>query len=439
MNGLLKIVLYDPSGRGGICHYTFQLAESLAQAGCDVTVMAPEGYELNELPRSFKLSILFKKSLLKCWLIKMRCLNGSSNSSGETAQLPSQAAPKESRKPPVAKFLKCLRLRIIFLRAAVCLLWDRPHLIHFQWLADRKGDLFFIKLLKWCGFKIVYTAHDLLPHDKDTVENRRLFQSIYSQADRLIVHAENIKQEMIRMFDVDPNKVSVIPHGSNALFFTSSVSKQAARTYLNIPLNKKVILFFGLIKPYKGLEYLVQAFSQIKEQVQDAMLLIAGRIADEDHATYKRYAELLSQLCDKDSTKCITEYVLFDDIRYFFSAADIVVLPHVKPSQSGVLLLAVAAGKPVVVTDAGGLSELVENGRSGFVVSPKDSKALAEASIKILNTRGLLERMSREAKMLADTTYAWDTIASTTIKLYQTLNSPGPVGAGKTRAALKQT
>ena len=84
----LRVAIYDPSGLGGICHYTFQLAEGLTQAGCDVTVMAPHNYELIELPRSFKLSILFKKSLLKSWLVRIMrgLLNGSSNHAGKIAE-----------------------------------------------------------------------------------------------------------------------------------------------------------------------------------------------------------------------------------------------------------------------------------------------------------------------------------------------------------------
>jgi glycosyltransferase involved in cell wall biosynthesis len=312
---------------------------------------------------------------------------------------------------------------MILLRAAFYLLWHRPQLIHFQWLIGRNEDLFFIKLLKCLGFKIIYTAHDLLPHDRDTPETRRFFRSIYARADRLIVHAESIRQDMIKMFDVDPNKVYVIPHGSNGLFFASSVSKQAARTHLDIPLNKKVILFFGLIKPYKGLEYLLEAFEEIRTQVEDAMLLIAGRIAEENHAIYQRYAALLSQLAGKDNVRCVMKYFSVVEIGHLFAAADVVVLPYVKTSQSGILFSAFAAGRPVVVTDTGGLSEAVEHGRSGFVVPPKDSKALAEASVRILKSPELLEQMGREAKRVAETKYGWDTVALKTLDVYRSFDA----------------
>ena len=352
--------------------------------------MAPEGYELNELPRSFKLNLfLSKKSLLKSWLDKIMpgLLNGSSNHAGKTiAHRENQTVAEETQGLPIVDFLRAIRVRLIFLRAALYLLWDRPHLIHVQWLIVRHEDLFFIKVLKCLGFKIVHTAHDILPHGRETPETERFFRSIYALADRLIVHAENIRQEMIKMFDIDPNKIYVIPHGSNELFFTSSVSKQAARAHLDIPLSKKVILFFGLIRPYKGLEYLLEAFEEIEAQVKDAMLLIAGNFHG-DRAVLQHYSKLLAQFADKDNVRCVMDYIPCDKVGYFFSAADVVVLPYIQASQSGILLSAFAAGRPVIVTDAGGLSEVVDDGRSGFVVPPKDSKALAEASIKILKSR----------------------------------------------------
>jgi glycosyltransferase involved in cell wall biosynthesis len=424
-NRRLRIAIYDPSGGGGICHYTFQLAENLTQAGCDVTVMVTEDYELKELPRNFKLSILFKKSRLKTLLRKVipQILNGVSNHIDETAQLDSQAVVKETPRLLIIDFLKAIRLRMILLKAGFSFLGNRPHLIHFQWLLDRDADYYLLKLLKWFGVKVVYTAHDLLPHDEDTAGNRRLFKRIYQLVDKLIVHAESNKNEMIEIFNIGADKISIIPHGSNGLFFNHrGISREVARDHLGIPIGKKVILFFGLIKRYKGIEYLVQAFKDIKDQVEDAMLLIAGKVWEGDAELLRYYSGFLAQFNGSGDVRCVTGYIPFDEIGHYFMAADVVVLPYIKASQSGVLLAALAAGRPVVVTDTGGLSEIVENGRSGFVVPPKDAKALAEASIKILKSPELLGQMSREAKVLAETTYSWKGIALKTMDVYRSLN-----------------
>src|SRR5437764_1321112 len=117
-NRPLRIAIYDPSGRGGICHYTFQLAESLAEIGCDVTVMTTETYELKDLPRNFKVRILFKKSWLKNWLINIMPQNPRQN---VISSLKNHVAAGESQNRRIADFLKNLRLRIIYSKARTAL------------------------------------------------------------------------------------------------------------------------------------------------------------------------------------------------------------------------------------------------------------------------------------------------------------------------------
>ena len=107
------------------------------------------------------------------------------------------------------------------------------------------------------------------------------------------MHADNSRHEIIQLFSVKPSKVRVVPHGSNILFVTTS--KEEARKRPGIPSDKKVILFFRLIKSYEGLEYLLQAFGEITDSVQKLMLLIAERVANEERAIYDYYAGLLSQ------------------------------------------------------------------------------------------------------------------------------------------------
>src|SRR5437762_1627775 len=110
-NRPLRIAIYDPSGRGGICHYTFQLAESLAEIGCDVTVITTETYELKDLARNFKVRILFKKSWLKSWLVKIMPQNPHQNDN-VISLLENHVAAGESQNRRIADFLKNLRLQI---------------------------------------------------------------------------------------------------------------------------------------------------------------------------------------------------------------------------------------------------------------------------------------------------------------------------------------
>jgi D-inositol-3-phosphate glycosyltransferase len=422
-NGL-RIIFYDPSSGGGICHYTHQLAENLAQMGQDVIVVTNEGYELSHLKKTFRTYFLFKRSSLKSllgWVLhwsKKKTSNQENASPGSAVDLRGVAV----QKGLPLDVLKAARLRITFLKGALFFIWNRPDIVHFQRLIDPNQDYYFARWLKTLGIKIVYTAHDLLPHDYSTNTDREALGKIYTLADRVIVHSKSDRSELMRTFGIDYNQISVIPHGSNSLFCSSEeISKSAARKGLGIDGDKKIILFFGFIRRYKGLEYLIEAFNRIKNDVPDAVLLIAGTIYEGDRDRHKYYSELIRECRRQDDISCRTEYIPLERVNDYFSAADVVVLPYIKTYTSGVLLSAYAAGRPVVVTDTGALKEVVEEGKSGYVVPPENVAALAEAISKTLSNSEQLETMGRYAKLLADTRYSWATAAAKTIAVYRSL------------------
>jgi glycosyltransferase involved in cell wall biosynthesis len=419
----LKVTLYNTFDRGGICHYTHQLAEHLAKAGADVTLVTTEGYELRHLRRNYKLKFIFRQSWLGSLLrfAQDQLLNKMLPGGGTIPRkyVPCQQEGKKSIAGHLEPF-RILRLRMIFMKAVLSFLWHRPHIIHFQWIANYTEDYYFIVLLKLLKFKVIYTAHDVIPHEHDTPENRTAFHRIYQRVDKIIVHSDNIKKEMMGLFALDQDKISVIPHGSNDLFFEhKNLSKETARRLLGVPLEKRVILFFGLIRRYKGLEYLIEAVEDVKKSVENIILLVAGQICDEEPEAFRYYSNLMVQLACRDDVMCINDYIPLEEVKNYFSAADVVVLPYVHASQSGVLLLAYAAGRPVIVTDTGGLSEVVEHGGSGYIVPPKDVQALVGAITKIMQEPMLLEKMGTYAKQLAETTYSWRSIARKTMDVYQ--------------------
>ena len=219
----------------------------------------------------------------------------------------------------------------------------------------------------------------------------------------------------------------VIPHGSFDLFYTDKnmakdMAKDMARKKIGVPNRKKVILFFGLIKKYKGLEYLVYAFQKAKEKLDDIVLLIVGNISNENNEDFKFYSDLIDQISHDDDIICVNEYIPFEKINSYFLASDLVVLPYIKTYTSGVLLAAYAAGRPTIVTDTGALSEVVEVDKSGFIVPPKDVNALAQAIMKALSEPDQMEEMGNYAKHLSETVYSWSNIALKTINVYQSLN-----------------
>ncbi len=419
-NNKLRVAFYDPSGHGGICHYTYQLAESLAQSGAEVTVVTTEGYELQHLERNFELKFLFRKSRLKN-LAENILGRAPAKTLSETKQPSVRSGRAPDERIPTPQFVKNARIRWLLCKQALAFLFDRPSVIHMQWLIDRREDYKFVKLLKLLGFTVVYTAHDLLPNTNEARDDHKLLQRIYSRVDAVIVHANESKNELAGIFDIPASKIHVISHGSNDLFYhDNNLSKESARKALGICRGQRVILFFGIIKRYKGLEYLLDAFEEVKKQVPHVVLLVVGTIYDRDPEGLSYYSSLLEQVCRRDDIICVRSYVPFEKIGEYFTASDIVTLPYTKTYTSGVLLAAYAAGRPVVATDTGAMSEIVESGKSGFIVPPKDAKALSKAIVQIFN-RPDIEEMGRYAKHLAETRYSWSHIASQTSGLYRSL------------------
>jgi glycosyltransferase involved in cell wall biosynthesis len=407
-------VLYEPSGLGGFCQYTFQLAEALSRIGCEVTVVTARAYELEHLARSFRIEFLFRPSRTK------RALNFLLGRSGRpSSDWISQVGEAENREEKRISSLRAIRIRVLHLWLVVKLLHRRPDVVHFQ--STRRGrDVSLIRLLKRLRFRVVCTAHDLLPHDSTSTAEWRAHAEIYRLADRVIVHAEDNRREMVEVFGVPPERIAVIPHGSYDLLFPSGhVSKAQARAEIGLPADARIILFFGLIKRYKGLEFLLQAFDQVERLVPNAFLAIVGNVFRGDRQSHAYYSQLIEEASRRPNVHCVPRYVPVGDVGTYIAAADIVVLPYTKTYQSGVLLSAYAGGRPVVVTETGGLPEVVRQGETGFVVPPRDPDALARAIERLLEQPGLADRMGENASRLAGSVYSWDAIAKRTVELYE--------------------
>jgi len=425
--GGLSVVLYDPSARGGICHHTYHLAESLARSGCAVTLLTGDDYELRHLPRRFVLSVFSKPSWIRAIGLALSWGRQSSPSDRAADRGPAGArriAQAAGKAPARRDALRRLRLRLLLLRAAARIVRSRSRVVHTQWITYGEEDVRFLRLLKRLGVRTVYTAHDLLPNDAPQPGDRELFAKIYRLVDQIVVFDESNRQELVRSFGIEAGRVSVIPNGSDGLLFPEP-SQESARAELGIPRDRRVILFFGHIKRYKGLEYLIEAFDRVRETVDNALLLVAGHISRRDPAQFEYYSGLVAALRTRKDAVCAAEYIPMSRVGVYLAASDVVVLPYVQTYHSAVLMMAYAAGKPVVVTDTGGLAEAVEDGKTGFVVPPRDADALADRIAAVLTLPDRGRAMGERARELSKTVYSWSAVAEKTAALYRRLLEPG--------------
>ncbi len=292
----------------------------------------------------------------------------------------------------------------------------RPDVVDIQWFVPQHGFVL-IPLILCLKFwfrskaKICLTVHNVLPHEK-RVFDRMLSRFAFRYSDRLIVHAEKLRDDAVRHFNESARKIAVVPHGICANG-EARYGKADARARLGIK-EKYVLLFFGYVRPYKGLSDLIKAFKTVGENF-DAALVIAG----EFFSGVAPYREELQSQGLLQRTYLFSEYIRSEEVPVFFSAADLLVQPYVKFSgQSGVTQTAYLHSVPVVATAVGGLPELVIDGETGIVVQPQQPKALALAIEALLSDDDKRRQYGLNGKRLLEASLTWDRVTDKRLEVY---------------------
>lgn len=242
----------------------------------------------------------------------------------------------------------------------------QPDIIHVQ-----QGHFWFnLAMPLLTRGRLVLTIHDPRHHMGDQGAHntpQAIYDFGFRQATEVIVHAEEMSKLVTGEIGISEDRLSVIPH----IYLGEEGEVDGVAE-----LDPNMILFFGRIWPYKGLEYLIKAEPLISAKVPDLKIVIAGRGEDFD-----RYRQMM---INPDRFVVYNEYVSNEERKRLFAEAAVIVLPYLEATQSGVVPLAYAFQKPVVATTVGGLPEMVDDGKTGYLVSPKDEEGLANAVLDLL-------------------------------------------------------
>jgi glycosyltransferase involved in cell wall biosynthesis len=269
--------------------------------------------------------------------------------------------------------------------------------VHFQWLAVQPLDQ---HLLRAFGRPRVITAHDVLPREP-LPGQRDAQRQVYERMDAVVVHSEHGRARLVGELGLDAGRVHVIPHG---------VLRPAGDAPLPPELpdfDGTVVLCFGLLRPYKGIDVLLEAWRGIER----AELWVVGA-ARMDAAPLRAAAP--------DGVRFVERFVSEAEAAALFRRADLAVLPYREIDQSGVLFTALGFGVPLVLSDVGGFPEVARAG-AAELVPPGDAAALHDTLAALLDDPARRATLATTALRIADEVYGWDAIARAHLDLYGTL------------------
>jgi glycosyltransferase involved in cell wall biosynthesis len=313
----------------------------------------------------------------------------------------------------VAKLLNLARyyMRLFILTARV-----RPQTLHFVGLLNSRFILLEGLLLppwfRFCARRYIHTVHNTLPHGR---EHQPLFRAVYRWIYRwphhFVAHTEKVAQQLQREYAIPIERISVISIGLNEEVPESSLSTADARTQLGLPADRPLILFFGKVEPYKGVDLVVEAWTQVRSD--QAELHIVGACVD------RSYAERINRAIVESPARARIHwhegFVPNEEVALWLRACDGVVMPYRHIYQSGVVFLCLRHGVPIVATDVGSLRDYIDE-TSGVLAAQPDAASLAVALNQFLQRREDFDRSHIAGRAQ---TYRWEAQCALIKHLYE--------------------
>lgn len=293
---------------------------------------------------------------------------------------------------------------------------NKIDIVHVQWYIFSPLDYFYHKKLKKHGIKVITTIHDLLPFNKKFYDFY-FHKKIYSKSNHVITQAKMNIEQLVNDFKVCKENISYIPHG-HYMEYAEKATFKDSRKYLDIPEDKKVILFFGQIKKVKGVDVLIKSLPDVINKHKDIICVIAGKVWKDDFSIYD---DLISELGVEKSIKKYIRFIDDSEIKYFFNAADIVALPYLQIYQSGVVLLSYAYEKPVVATTEGEFLNVIKDKETGLLVKAGDSNEYSKALNWYLDNPDKINEFGKAGYDDLMVRLSWDKIGKDIKKNYSSL------------------
>lgn len=376
----MRVAVIEPvGGHGGMNFYDFSLCQSIVRAGaqatlytCDKTVVSgDQGFPVKRAYRR-----IYGKG--KAWVRGLRFVWGSL-----------QALPGAR--------------------------YGGHRLAHFHFFHVGPLELFNVVLARLLGMRVVITAHDVEAF-KEGISVPLFVRWVYRAARRVIAHSQVAKRELMQELGIAEQKIDVIAHGNYVASIPAGVTREMSRAHFGIAADRRVLVFFGQIKDVKGLEVLLEGFALGLQKDPSLHLLIGGRVWKTD---FSKYQDIIDRHGLAPFCSLHIRYIPDDEVAYFYRCADLVVLPYLRIYQSGVVLLAMSYGSPVLVSDIEGMLEAVDDEHTGFVFRSRDAGHLAQRLGDIFSVPGRAAEIAQAGLRRVTVRNDWSRLGEQSLACYR--------------------
>ena len=290
------------------------------------------------------------------------------------------------------------------------ILAGKPDLVIFQWWHPYFAPCYRGLLRRLKGVKTLFICHNVFPHERFPMD-RALTKMVLKKGDFFIIHSKTDAADL-RSIRRDAAVCEAV-HPTYDAFQFQNLTQREARQKLGLGEQEQVLLFFGFVREYKGLKHLIAALPEVAKRLPKVHLLIVGDFGKDK----QEYLDLIAQHKAEQYLSIYDGYTPDQEVEQYFAASDLVVLPYESATQSGIVQIAYGFERPVVATNVGGLPDVVLHEKTGYLVPPRDPKALAEAVVRFFEEQKAEEfagNIRREAAR-----YSWDRMRENICSLWE--------------------
>jgi glycosyltransferase involved in cell wall biosynthesis len=269
-----------------------------------------------------------------------------------------------------------------------------------------------LRLVKMLGYKIVWTAHNAMPHQKQFANDLKARRFLGKKSDLVIAHSTSAEKQLLDK-RIASYTVRVVPHGNYSEVYQNTMDRQAARRQLKLPEDAFVALFFGRVDSYKNVPALLAAAQQLKSDHPKLHVVVAGSCSD---AKIQKQLKSAKRKLGKQ-LQLHTMFIKEEDVQTYFNAADVCALPFSEITTSGSAILSLSFGVPIIAPRKGALNDMPD--KVGFFYDPESSDGVEVTLQKAMSKKSL--QPQKRAALRYASQLAWPNIAKQTYDLFKSL------------------